>query len=694
MGDNDTLNGDNLFNEIDDAVDDLFGQYEKKDEPGPASEQAAQPETDQPPHAEQPSEPAEESPLTLELDEQAPQATSESAAPAEPAEGPSLSLELDEEQLQARQPAETPPKMEDSGLSLDLDLEPAAPETAEPPPQPAAPTSSEPPPVQQQTAPQVDTTLFDKMRETILTIDWEASPPNIQTAISSLSTLRNSVPVSGASEQGLLLEKMSQVLDIMADAPQTAPVSGPKLLNEALDSLKRSAQVNFEPDAAADAAVQNSLSALTNALPHKPDARGYLDLGAQEAPSAPPSPQPEAPAAAEPAQTAPAAPTEHVPSGLSLVLQNYDATLAKSIKNLEPMEKLFGNRTGMSKLHAVVQKTRTQLAGQKKTLGSSFSAGFSQAAIAAGPAGNFADLLQTQSAALSQAIKRLAPLVTLFSRNANYKKLERLTTKIIQSLETENDALIRAAGGDYSPSSVLPKAAGGLSEEYIAELNRNIDELKECLALIKPLANITQVNVDTEQLKQLGDNLQLKLAKQLNSLKKIVPPAKSSISSKKRETGKSVGTCPWTTLVRASWGGQNVAFAPEQIVYISNKQFKRRSFQGQSFLPLKKLKPGMFANLQKLFTGELSTVAKSELKKMELPIAIPPETFPAPEGTEKKITLLILYHDGKGQVFLLDSPTKSINISEHGAWESNEEDGSFIAGTFTVFGNQMPVIAL
>ena len=111
-----------------------------------------------------------------------------------------------------------------------------------------------------------------------------------------------------------------------------------------------------------------------------------------------------------------------------------------------------------------------------------------------------------------------------------------------------------------------------------------------------------------------------------------------------------------------------------------------------TYFSLKKLKGAPWSNLQNLFSGDLAELDKATLSNMELEIANPPATFVG--SAKKKVCLAIMYSEGKGKIYLLDSHTEAISVSEEALWAPGGSSDSDIAGTLTVYGSTMPVVSV
>lgn len=642
-----------LFKGIDEAADNLFSQYVVKKTPAPEA-----------PPAEPP--------------------------PASPAPPPSP---------QAATPESEP---------LDLEIEPGTAPAASP--VAAAPES----------------TIMEQMTEVLLSIDWEVSPANLSKGRQVLADMVRHYGLNTDSPASLVAVQMDKVLATMQDNPKTVPVSAPSQLKKALEAIRTAVAQGASPDAGGRKLLSQVLSELHAVLEVTPaKAPGAFDSGleldltlessesppvAAVAKSARPAPRPAAaPAASQPekvsgyglelsleSETNQGQPDSPVTAETAQVLKAYSNALSAAIKCIAPMEKLFTNRPGMEKLHAVNKHVREKLSGQVRLLSQTFSADYTSYT----GLGTVNSWLESQLDILNPCVKRLTKVENLFAKTNGYEKLYELTKKVRKSLAAQQEAITSAVGGvpvthQFDLTGEYPALQPVLDrapEAPAAAVSAVVDPravLESCLGLAR--------KIESGELRA-GQDVGHKLRENLEKIKSALAGAAISSSgavaaaqTAVAAAGKINAKCRWDWLLKTSWGSQLVGLAPEQVAFESHTPFPAKLFRDKTYFSLNKLKAWPWTNLQSLFSGDLGEVDKATLNEMELEIAKPPETFRG--STQKKVYMVIMYHAGKGKVFLLDAPTEAISITDEGLWVPGTQD-SDIAGTLTVYGSIMPVIAL
>jgi len=385
-----------------------------------------------------------------------------------------------------------------------------------------------------------------------------------------------------------------------------------------------------------------------------------------------------------------------VKSETTRVLKAYSEALSSAIRNISPMEKLFANRAGMEKLHAVNKLVRDKLKGQAKLLSQTFSGDYSSYT----GLGTVNGWLESQLDILNPCVKRLVKVENLFAKTKGYEKLHDLTKKIRISLAAQQEAITTAVGGvpvthqfdltgEYPALQPVLDRAPEAPAPAVSAVTDPQTLLDSCLDLARQIET-----GEVEPGREIGLKLKDILEKAKSALAGYAfssPSAAAAHTAISTASGSHNAKCRWDWLLKTSWGSQLVGLAPEQVAFESHNTFPIKAFRDKTYFSLSKLKTFPWTNLQSLFSGDLAEVDKSTLNEMELEIASPPETFRG--STQKKVYLAIMYHEGQGKVFLLDSPTEAISITEEGLWVPGKQ-GSDIAGTLTVYGSIMPVIAL
>jgi hypothetical protein len=567
-----------------------------------------------------------------------------------------------------------------------------------------------------------ETDPMAQMEEVLLSIDWEVSQSNLNKGREVLKKLVGHYGLDTDSPASLVAAQMDNVLASMQDNPETVPVSAPSQLKKALDAIRSAVDQGSNPDAATRKLLTQTLSELNAVVAARPEGNSGLELNLslESAPPQPLSPLGQDVPPASPQNTSDIAasskPIENFGMELSLesdtiqeqqgapvkpettrVLKAYSEALSSAIKNISPMEKLFANRTGMEKLHKVNKHVRDKLKGQVKLLSQTFSSDYSNY----NGLGTVNGWLESQLDILNPCVKRLVKVENLFAKTKGYEKLHDLTKKIRTSLAAQQEAITIAVGGvsvthqfdltgeypalqpvlDRAPEEPAPTVSAAADPEAL---------LDSCLDLARQIESgeVEPGREIGQKLKDILEKAKSALAGSAFSSPSTAAAANTAIST---ASGNHNAKCRWDWLLKTSWGSQLVGLAPEQVAFESHNTFPIKAFRDKTYFSLNKLKTFPWTNLQSLFSGDLAEVDKSTLNDMELEIASPPETFRG--STQKKVYLAIMYHEGKGKVFLLDSPTEAISITEEGLWVPGKQ-GSDIAGTLTVYGSIMPVLAL
>jgi hypothetical protein len=646
---------DDLFKNIDDAADNLFSQYlVKKPVPAaPAAATSTAPPTDTTPPA--PIQP----PSTPQ-----PEPIPPSAAVPPPA-GPSLDLDLD------------------LNLSEPLDL-----------------------------GQQED--VMEQMEQTLMSIDWEVSAKNLTKGREVLASLMSKHGFAPESPARQVADQMDKVLASMLQSPEGVPVSAPSLLKKALEAIKGAitSGPNLTPEIRK--ILSQALSELNAVLAPPPVESVALDFNLQMEGGAPETPvavsaraqESHAPAS-EPiadfgmelsleSEATPSGIGQPVANDIRLILQTYSATLAAAIKSISPMVNLFANRAGMEKLHDVTEHVREKLSGQERLLSQTFSADYTQY----NGIGTVKGWLESQLDILNPCVKRLTKVEALFAKSKGYEKVYELTKKVRKSLAEQQESITTAVGGtpvahqfdmtgEYPALQPVLSRTPEVSPAAVSAVSDPQALLDSCIVLAKKIAQ------GDESGPNIGRKLQELLEKTKAALAGSAVASPSATAAAQRAVAAATTSratkCRWDWLLKTTWAGQLVGMAPEQVAFESQTTFPLKSFSGKTHFPLKKLKSMPWTNLQSLFSGELAEYDKATLNGMELEIAQPPETFRG--SSQKKVHVMIMYHGGKGKVFLVETPTEAISITDEGIWTPGK-GGSEIAGTLTVYGSMMPVIAL
>jgi len=558
--------------------------------------------------------------------------------------------------------------------------------------------------------------LLAQMDEALLSIDWEVSPKNLSKGREILSQLAASHGFTPTTPAGLLTDQMDKVLASMLQYPENVPVSAPSQIKKALEAIRVAIEHGATPSPEIRKLLSQALSDL-HAVVAPPPADGVtLDFNLSmegDIPAAEPTPTPTSSwASAKPSAAAipdfnldlslesdsgTASSGQPVSPDTAQVLRSYRTCLTTAIKSITPMVTLFANRPGMEKLHNVNEQVRDKLHDQDTLLAQTFSADYSLY----NGFGTVNSWLESQLDILNPCIKRLSKVETLFANTKGYEKLYELAKKVRRALTEQQEAITKAVGGTPTAHQF------DLTGEYPAlqpVLDRTQDVslaavwavtdpqrlLDNCIAIAQRIENGEE---------RLGPDVGRNLRESLEKIKTALagsaissPGATAAAFSAMTSAASAVPSkCRWDWLLKTSWSGQLVGMAPEQVAFESHATFPIKTFKDMTHFPLKKLKFLPWTNLQNLFSGELAEIDKATLNSMELEIAKPPETFRG--SSQKRVHVMIMYHGGKGKVFLVDNQTEAISIADEGVWNQAAK-GSDIAGTITVYGSIMPVVSI
>jgi|GEM_PF-6388026 len=648
MTDNDSNLTENLANEIENAVDDLFGRYELGSggaaKETPAEEAPAEPAATAAPAPEpaKPTAPPAEPELNLSLEEEEPE--------------PVLDLTMEEEPAASVQPAAAPqPKVQA-------------------PVRPAAPPA------------QGGGELIAEMEEAILTVDWEVSVNNVEKAREILGQLGKFLNLA-ATPAGEVAELMDKVLKCMVDDPSAAPTSGPAHLKDGLAAIKACVDSGGTPDQNSRKLLTKAMQELQESLPLV-EKNGVVDLAS----AAEPDFHLELESAAEVAPKPTESPSDiAVPIGMERVLTDYSASLVKALKRLTPMNDLFGRTPGMEKLHRLTAKVHDNLKKLDNELSESFNTDFTRARGKAAAGGDLSSLLHEHSATLDYCVTRLVPMESLFEKNSGYEKLHERTQKIRSRLEQRMGALERAMSGDYEPALAEMMSAAA-AEEAPSEATTESAQVETAAPsagseVFKAVRECIRI-LDSADDADLPETMAI--FTRLKRILKSVLPADFNAASPKKPLNHEL--CPWPILMKTVWGGKVVTFAPEQVAYQSPKKISARKAAKTSFFQLKTLKSSPWSRISNVVSGELANEPQKVLKKMEIPVMRPPADFPG--STMKKQAMAILYHDGLGKVLFLDAPMEAMGVPEECVWQDLLDAETGLAGTITISGEEIPIYSI
>lgn len=233
------------------------------------------------------------------------------------------------------------------------------------------------------------TDAFSPFDEALLSLDWEISASNIETARSALKEIQGIFEVDKAVALTEIFSLMDRLLEAMAIAPQSVSTSAPKTLQEGLQTLRAAAGAE-DLSLIEKTLLDPTLSELRSAIPNIPKDYSKLVSKTQGAPvpeqkaavAAPQAPVAKAAAPASAFTLVQSAPAEEdlllelpaaSPSRSAVALieavNAHLTVLGKCIaKRIIPVENLFAKTPGYEKLHAIHTELRERLERQKQNL--------------------------------------------------------------------------------------------------------------------------------------------------------------------------------------------------------------------------------------------------------------------------------------------------------------------------------------
>lgn len=253
-------------------------------------------------------------------------------------------------------------------------------------PAPAAPTPEKAAPVAVSLLSADGTDAFIPFEEALLSLDWEISAANIETARNALKEIQGCFEVDKAVALTEVFALMDRLLEVMAVAPQSVSTSAPKTLQEGLQALRAAAGAE-DLSLVEQTLIDPTLSELRSAIPNIP--KDYSKLGQSAAPKAQSiaaseqktaaAPSAPARAAVSPAQPVsvdedllPELPVASGSKSAQVLIEAVNAhlvVLGKCIaKRIVPVENLFAKTPGYEKLHAIHTELRERLERQKQNL--------------------------------------------------------------------------------------------------------------------------------------------------------------------------------------------------------------------------------------------------------------------------------------------------------------------------------------
>lgn len=603
-----------------------------------------------------------------------------------------------------------------SGLELDLNKKPAsdsitdqptpetkasaaAPAAPTAPVAPTAPTAPVAPPSTHPPAAGHGEHLFSELEEALLTIDWEINHESLTKGREALAQLVANQGWPTTSTIGQVTTQMDKILASMLESPEKSPVSAPSQLKNTLQVIREitasGTPLSAEDNKHLEAALVTLKSLLTSKAAEGGDPNQKIKDDLQAAtPVVAQEPSFDLGLEMDADQVSAG---EIVPGATVSVLKSFVSAIDTLVRLITPMENLFASRPSLAKILTVTQQVKNNLTDQHHLLDENFSSDFSSYT----GLGNVHSWLESQLDVLKSCIAKIGKLEKLFSKTAGYEKLFNRSKKIRLTLEKQADAILVAVGGaptqhqfdltgEY-PAVIQP--ASHRETDAPAAAVSAVTSPEKMIGRCIDLAKAIEANSGADprqsalQILETLDKLKVALSGSIVHSPGAMAAANAAVS-----VAGHRAKCRWDWLLKTTWAGQLVGFAPEQLVFESKSTFNLSSFKDMTYFSLKKLKSMPWSNLQNMFGGEMAEMDNNALGEMEIQIANPPSSFPG--SSRKKVYMVILYSGGIGKIYLIDSPTEAISVDEEALWAPGTSSQSDIAGTLTVYGSTMPVISI
>ena len=300
-------------------------------------------------------------------------------------------------------------------------------------------------------------------------------------------------------------------------------------------------------------------------------------------------------------------------------------------------------------------------------------------------------IMRSDLTTLNLCLNRLRPIENLFAGKPGYAKLIAIYQKLREAIQHQKNIFTTALDMDYhaAPSDESPPIPTELSQI----LQSHITIMGQCKSRIQPLETLFSKKTKLEKLYNIHQKVRLQFEDQIDVFTRALQGDYKPASPRKTSVPLVEQACPWASLRLAQWKGKVVALAPDHIIYenIANR-WTRKNLKTLAAFSLKKLKPWPWSKLQSMLSGELAQLPEQDLKQLILPVLNHPDPVQHKAVTKNKYSLVILYHQEKGGVMLLDQPTTELEVNQEWRWQPSKRSGSTISGFLKTAEENIPVI--
>ncbi|MDG4474687.1 hypothetical protein [Thiovibrio frasassiensis] len=286
-----------------------------------------------------------------------------------------------------------------AGAGLDTPVAPVSEKSATP--APAVPTSEKVVPVPVSLLSADGTDAFIPFEEALLSLDWEISAGNIETARNALKEIQGCFEVDKAVALTEIFALMDRLLEVMVIAPQRVPTSAPKILQEGLQTLRAAAGAE-DLSLVEQTLIDPTLSELRSAIPNIP--KDYSQFGQAAAPK-----------------------TQNLSASEQKTISPPTAAVRATIP---PVQSVSGDEDFLPELPAASGTRAAQV---------------------------LIEAVNAHLVVLGKCIaKRIIPVENLFAKTPGYEKLHAIHTELRERLEKQKQNLLNALGGDYQADAAVP----------------------------------------------------------------------------------------------------------------------------------------------------------------------------------------------------------------------------------------------
>ena len=212
--------------------------------------------------------------------------------------------------------------------------------------------------------------LISQLDQMLLTLDWEVTRTNLESATDLLKTIQKSLETNPDNNFQELFDLMARVFEGMKEHPEEVPVSGPKVLQKGLNTLRLLMEDKIQNQEDREELLRETRGELESAIPKEGldtshEARQDVALEDSTEESDGRELEFEDTLQEQPVLTEPG-PSEY--DLLVSAIRSHIKALDKCIGQILPVEDLLARTPRMEKLYHFQQKIKNRLKYQKRFL--------------------------------------------------------------------------------------------------------------------------------------------------------------------------------------------------------------------------------------------------------------------------------------------------------------------------------------